>query len=179
MEAQKAAADGDEVALAATHYCRAKLKEGTALSKELEASFREDKKRMSQDTGKTPTMYDLGYEHGMTAGREALFGEVSRMTEGGKSREAAMACHAAVRKETVASAVRGSSVELHEGKAGLGIYDQISAQQLLAERLDEQHQRFLRTTVDKAPVQAGVHSLSRKGLNIEGNAPWMSMTPKA
>jgi hypothetical protein len=171
-ELHKAAADGDEIAVAATRYCTAKMKESIAMCKELESSFREDRKRVVQSGGKAPTMYDLGYEHGMTAGREALMGHVDKVAEQCKTRSTAKACHTALSNQSVREALKGCTVEVDEQKAMTMKLDQASAQQLVADRVEEQHQRFLKTLSGGAATNQ-----PRRGLNIDGNPAWKSMTP--
>ena len=169
-EIHKIVNDGDEVACAATHYCHTKMKESIDMCKELEKSVREDEKLVSQSNQKPLSKFDLGYEHSISAGKEEFTSQVNKASEQAKSRSAAKACQANVTERNLKEELRECTVDVDEKKAASRLYDQTSAQQVLAERIDEQHQRFVKKVGAKEPQKP-------RGLNIDGNAPWKAFTP--
>lgn len=172
---QRAVADEDDVTVAATHHSKAKLRETKEAIKDMNRSFREDQARVASATGKTPSKFDLGYEHSISAGRDEATAEVKRASDRDHLRAPGVSCHAEASPAAVRAAVAGSTVAVDPNKAMANMYSQVSAQHIVADRLEEQHRRFLQSMAS-GKGDSGKAQGSR-GLHIDGNAPWKSMTP--
>lgn len=162
--------------VAVNSYCGAKLKEADQMHRDMQRSYVEDATAVAQATGRYPTKMDLGYEGSIAYENEAVQQAQRQQMEGMASSKAALAERAKGFDE-VAAGAKGTIIgEINENMAKIQFTRQVGAEQLSAERVDEQFERFMKD-FDKPTVNTGAPASDRKGLNIDGNAPWKAFTP--
>ncbi|CCW59791.1 unnamed protein product [Phytomonas sp. EM1] len=180
-----AQSDGEECT-AMHSYCLSKLKEADQMHKQMNQSYVQDAETVRKQTGKYPSKTDLGYESGLR--HEIAASEQSskkQMEDVARSREA-FAAHKGDYEKASAS-LKGSNHiigEINENMAKIQFTRQLGAQQLAAERVDEQFERFMKTferplTAEGGSSMGGAETTSHRKLNIDGNEPWKSFTPSS
>jgi hypothetical protein len=169
--------DGEQ-SVAVNSYCSAKLKEADQMHRDMHHSYVEDAEAVAQSTGRYPTKMDLGYEGGIAYENEAAQQAGRRQMEDMESAKENLSQRAKA-FDDIATGVKGTIIgEINENMAKIQFTRQVAAEQLSAQRIDEQFERFMKD-FDKPTVNSGASTTggSTSGLNIEGNAPWKSFTP--
>lgn len=172
--------DGEE-SVAVNSYCSSKLLEADQLHKKMNQSYLQDAAAVKQHTGRFPTKTDLGYEAGIQRDNDAArFSGEKQMVDLDRSREAFASW--AHEFDQVAEGLGAKSAllgEINQNMAKLQFKRQMSAEQLAAQRVDEQFERFM-MNFDRPGKQAGGGdgaAAEAPQLNIDGNATWKSFTP--
>ncbi|KAL7704127.1 MORN repeat [Lotmaria passim] len=165
-----------EQSVAVNSYCGAKLKEADQLHHDLNTSYAEDAEAVAQSTGRYPTKMDLGYEGSIAYENEAAQQAGRRQLSDMESTREKLTERAKGFDDVIAGAKGTIIGEINENMAKIQFTRQIGAEQLSSQRIDEQFERFMKD-FDKPVANAGTQTPDRKGLNIDGNAPWKSFTP--
>ncbi|ESL09084.1 hypothetical protein TRSC58_03203 [Trypanosoma rangeli SC58] len=163
--------DGGDVAVAMNSYSGARLKEADALYKEMNQSYVKDAERVRRETGKYPSKMSLGYEGGIQQEKEALERASREAVDDMQSARDSMEARNDDMNRMCARALSEATIPLNHNMARMQYTRQDGAQQLAAERVDEQFERFLKTFDHETDGNA-----SRR--IIDGNSPWKSYTPK-
>lgn len=169
---------GDEC-VAMNSYCGAKLLEADRLHRDMNKSYAEDAATVVKATGRFPSKMDLGYEGGMERERVAATRSSQRqMQQMDEFRERLSS--RAQSFEEVSEGLRNGNIiaEINENMAKIQFSRQMGAQQLAAERVDEQFERFMTTFNRPSKTLTESEASKEENLKIEGNAPWKSFTPK-
>eukprot|EP00796_Vickermania_ingenoplastis_P012978 gene12978-8829_t len=168
--------------VALNSFCSSKVAEAHAMREEMHRSYAEDAAAVSRATGKFPSRMDLRYEGGIREEREGAHRSAQKqMKEMEECRE-----RSAETAPQTAAAVGEASEALGDifnaNMAKINFSRELGAQELSANRADEQLGRFLRTFRGRKPSSIldeddydGEGPESR--LNINGNAAWKTFTP--
>ncbi|EAN94213.1 phosphatidylinositol-4-phosphate 5-kinase related [Trypanosoma cruzi] len=171
LQAKVFSEDGGDVAVAINSYGAAKLKEADTLHREMNQSYVKDAERVRQETGRYPSKMSLGYEGSIQQERESLERASRKNVEDMRNiRDSMEASHADVNC-MCEKALNDATIPINENTARMQYARQEGAQQLAAERVDEQFERFMKTFSRETDGNA-----SRR--IIDGNSPWKAYTPK-
>ncbi|CCW67238.1 unnamed protein product [Phytomonas sp. Hart1] len=185
MLSDTAQSDGEE-GTAIHSYCISKLKEADQMHKQMNKSYIQDAETVRKRTGKYPSKTDLGYESGLRHEIDASEKSSKKQMEDVERSRQAFAEHRNDYEKASAS-LKGSNHiigEINENMAKIQFSRQMGAQQLAAERVDEQFERFMKNfNLPSAQARdsptSGSKTTSYEKLNIDGNESWKSFTPSS
>lgn len=191
--AEGGAPEDSDASIAINSYCSAKLKEADTMHRDMDASYARDAEQVEQQTGTFPSRMDLGYEGSIAQENEAVEGAMRQQMEDIQQSKQALTERAAG-FDSIAGKLRESGIvaEINENMAKIQFSRQMGAQELAAQRVDEQFERFLKTfdrpSAASQKQKASDDTVARSRdddeedddtvLEIDGNAPWKAFTPQ-
>jgi hypothetical protein len=159
-----------------TEYCRAKLDDSTKRFKEMNDSYVADAAAHSDRTGKHADKMALGYEHGPSSNEAAAAKEARRQQARDSSQKLAAEAEAGSYAEK-AAALDGGDGTLDVGRAMSQMMAQRGKQQVAAEHIDDQFDRFqAKQQQQQEQQQPGGEGGAAPKRRIDGNEPWKTNT---
>nr|CCC46369.1 conserved hypothetical protein, fragment [Trypanosoma vivax Y486] len=171
LQAKLFSEEGGASAVTMNSYGAAKLKEADRLYREMNKSYTKDASDTLRETGRFPSKMDLGYEGSIRQEQEALEHASHRCVNDLQTTRAALEVKNAEAGQLCASVVEESTISIDPKNVMMQFAKRDAAQQLAAEHVDEQFERFMKTFDQHSET-----SISRR--IIDGNAPWKAYTSK-
>ncbi|CAJ15985.1 phosphatidylinositol-4-phosphate 5-kinase related [Trypanosoma equiperdum] len=163
--------EGGASAVAMNCYSAAKLKDADRLHRDMNTSYAKDAERVSRNSGHYPSKMDLGYEGGIRQEQDAFERASRKCVEDTRRAREAMETKGEDINRLCDNVIGEASIEVNPNMAKMHFIKQEGAQQLAAEHVDEQFERFMKS-FDR-PTDVGA---SRR--LIDCNAPWKAFTSK-
>nr|CCC89268.1 conserved hypothetical protein [Trypanosoma congolense IL3000] len=172
LQAKVFGEEGGDSAVAMNCYGSAKLKDAEKLYREMGNSYVRDAEEVSRESGRFPSKMDLGYE-GSIRHEQAAFERASRQSvEDARNLRKSFETKAEDLNRLCSRVIEDATIPVQSSTAKMQFTRQEGAQQLVAEHVDEQFERFLKSFDHAVDANA-----SRR--IIDCNAPWKAFTAKS
>lgn len=151
----------------------AKLKEADKLYHDIERSYAHDADAIQKENGGIrPSKFDLGYEHSLRTESSAAQRELARQSsldDAARNDPEFLNPSFEETRPEVVEALKNHSIDADLAKTRLK--EQAGSQRLMADRVNEQMERFMAQQSNPNPVP-------KRGLEIDGNHTWKGFTAK-